>query len=106
VFVLGPGDVLDFEWDWSLWLPTGDTIASAAWTPATGLTVANTPAASNTTTAATVWIDGGTQDGVLYTLSCQITTAAGRVAEAMQDVAVHSDAPPSSSRVYQVPVVL
>ena len=106
MFIMGPSDVLDFEWDWSLWLPSGDTIASVVWTvSAVGLTVETNPAASHTSSNATVWIGASTTDMVQYTLTCQITTTAGRVAAAEQAIAVNSGATPSASRVYQVPVV-
>lgn len=46
MFIKAPTDILDFEWDWSVWLPTGDSIASVAWTLQSGITQANLPAPS------------------------------------------------------------
>ena len=72
-FVHDPDAVLDYKFDWSAWLGT-DTITSHTVTAATGLTVDSTEA---TTTAVTVWLGGGTE-GVTYTVTCHIVTAAGR----------------------------
>lgn len=87
MFIKAPTDVLDYEWDWSVWLPTGDTISTFEFTVEEGLTLETDPASSNTTTSATVWIGGGTA-GIIYTVTCQITTAAGRVAQNTQNVNV------------------
>ena len=71
-----PQSTLDYGFDWSLWLGV-DTISSVAWTIETGITQSN---ASNTTTTATVWLSGG-EVGTEYTVTCRITTAAGRIDE-------------------------
>jgi hypothetical protein len=91
MLVKAPGDVLDFEWDWGTdgWLPQGDTIATVDWTAESGITVETNPAPSNTSTTATVWIGGGTA-GQTYTLTCQITTAAGRVGQWTQDLSIEN----------------
>lgn len=89
MFVKAPNDVLDYEWDWSVWLPTGDTISTVSWTAADGLTIETSPASSNTTTTATVWLGGGTA-GETYNVTCEVTTAAGRVAQWSQNVNVIS----------------
>jgi hypothetical protein len=31
VFIKAPADVLDFEWDWSVWMAAGDAISTASW---------------------------------------------------------------------------
>ncbi len=70
-----PDAELDYAVDWSAWLGT-DTIASAVWTLPTGLTQ---PRPSSVDGAvATVWLAGGTS-GVTYTVTCRVTTAAGRI---------------------------
>jgi len=67
---------LDYTFDFTAWLGT-DTIASAVVTTPTGLTEASE---TNTTTKVTVWLSGGTV-GQSYTVTCRITTVAGRVDE-------------------------
>lgn len=91
MLVKAPNDVLDFEWDWATngWLYAGDTIATVEWTAESGITVETNPAISNTDTTATVWIGGGTA-GTTYTITCQITTAAGRVGQWTQNLAIEN----------------
>lgn len=72
-FTKDPDEVLDYVRDWTAILD-GDTIATSTWTPDTGITVASS---SNTTTAATVWVSGGTL-GQTYGIRNRITTAGGR----------------------------
>lgn len=72
-FVKDPDAVLDYQWDWTAWL-AGDTIASCTVTAQDGLAVSDT---SNTATAVTAWLDGGTADQ-RYTVTCHVVTAAGR----------------------------
>ena len=76
MFYKDPNAKLDYRVDWSAWL-NGDTVATVAWTVPTGLTKTSE---TNTTTAATVWLEGGTA-GVDYRIVCRITTAAGRIAD-------------------------
>ena len=71
-----PQSTLDYKLDWSSWLTT-DTIASVIWTVETGITQTAT---SNTTTSATIWLSGG-EVGTEYTVTCRITTTAGRIDE-------------------------
>ena len=71
-----PQSTLDYVVDWSSWLGA-DTIASVAWTVETGITQAST---TNTTTTATIWLSGG-EAGTEYTVTCRVTTAAGRIDE-------------------------
>lgn len=74
IFDKFPGDVLDYSIDWFRWL-AGDAILTSTWSVApTGPTLS---LGSNTTTTTTIWASGGTL-GVLYTITCVITTAAGR----------------------------
>lgn len=87
MFVKAPNDVLDYTWDWSVWLPTGDTISTVTWTVESGITKESSPAPSNTTTTATVWIGSGTA-GTTYTITCQITSTAGRIAQWTQNLNV------------------
>ena len=72
-FLKDPDAVLDYSIDWSDWLGD-DTIASSSWAASTGITVDSD---TNTTTAAIVWLSGGTA-GENYTATNSIVTAAGR----------------------------
>lgn len=67
-------DTLDYTIDWSKWLGT-DTIIGVVWTVPVGITKS---AESNTTTTATVWLSAPALNSN-YTISCKITTAAGRI---------------------------
>ena len=71
-----PDAKLDYTIDWSSWLGT-DTISTSAWTVPTGITQSSSPAASNTTTTATIWLEGGTPGGK-YDIVNSIVTGAGR----------------------------
>lgn len=73
-YIKDPDAVLDYQWDWATWLPTGDTIASATVTSDIGLTV---DSASNTATVVTAWLSGGTV-GESYDVTCRVVTADGR----------------------------
>jgi hypothetical protein len=72
-FQKDPDGLLDFTVDWSEWLGT-DTISTSTWVVASGIT---RNADSRTTTAATIWLSGGTVD-TDYVVTNRITTAAGR----------------------------
>jgi hypothetical protein len=69
-----PNDVLDYEVNWSQWLPTGDTIATSEWFVPDGITQ---DSESNTNTTTTIWLSGGTA-GQSYALTNRITTTQGR----------------------------
>lgn len=69
-----PADIADFTW--SPDLDAGDTIATFAYSITSGTIIEAEPK-SNTTTSATVWIEGGA-DQELAILSLTVTTAGGR----------------------------
>jgi hypothetical protein len=69
-----PNSTLDYTINWASWLTT-DTISAVAWTVETGITQTAT---SNTTTTATIWLSGG-EAGTEYTVTCRVTTTAGRI---------------------------
>jgi hypothetical protein len=80
-YVKDPAAVLDFGFDWSLWLATGETITTSTWTlppdltsPAVGLTENSH---SHNTTASTIWLLAGV-DGEDYIITNHIHTSAGR----------------------------
>lgn len=80
-FTKDGGAKLDYGFDWSAWLATGDTISTSSWAidvaPDASLAVAGSPAPSNTTTTTTVWLTGGTA-GLRYVLRNRVVTAGGR----------------------------
>ena len=73
LFIKSPAALLDYQIDWSSWLGT-DTITSSEWSAPDALTVESS---TNSTTAATIWLSGGTA-GHDYLVSNTITTAGGR----------------------------
>ena len=74
-FTKDPNAVLDYQWDWSPWLPAGDTIATADVTVTAGDVAINSE--SNTTTTVTAWISGGTEN-TPADLTARVVTAQGR----------------------------
>lgn len=69
-----PDANLDYGFDWSAWLAASETITTSTWIVDTGLTKGTT---SNTTTATTVWLSGGTP-GTTYLAVNRIVTNQGR----------------------------
>lgn len=74
IFTKDPDANLDFQWDWSDWLEDGETISDYDLTVPAGLTLGTN---SNTTTAVTAFLSGGTVDAG-YKITCHIETSAGR----------------------------
>lgn len=70
------GEVLDWGFDWSTWLPAGDSIASSAWA-ADGTITMDAEGVSGDTTY--VWLSGGVE-GDVVTLTNTIVTVDGRTA--------------------------
>ena len=75
-FTKDPDAVLDYQFDWSSWLATDETIASTDVT-VTGVTLDSSP---NDDTSVVAWVSGGTA-GTTATVSCEITTSANRTDE-------------------------
>ena len=70
-----PDATLDYTIDWTEWLSAiDDTISTSTWVAEAGLTVDSD---TNTTTAATAFVSGGTA-GTTLTLTNRITTVGGR----------------------------
>lgn len=69
-----PDAVLDYEVSWASWLAAGETISTSTFAVPVGITK---DSESNTTTAATVWLSGGTV-GQSYTVTNHIVTSQGR----------------------------
>ena len=72
-----PSAVLDYVFDWTEWLATGETITDHTITADTGITVDSSTELDG---KVTVWLSGGTA-GQNYKVACKITTSAGRTDE-------------------------
>ena len=72
-----PSAVLEYVFDWTEWLATGETIDNYTITADTGITV---DSSTEDAGKVTVWLSGGTA-GINYKVACLITTAAGRTDE-------------------------
>ena len=80
-----PSAVLDYVFDWTEWLATGETIAVDSETGKKLITItADTGITVDSSTEddgkVTVWLSGGTA-GTTYRVECLITTSAGRTDE-------------------------
>lgn len=72
-----PSAVLDYVFDWTGWLATGETIDTHTITVDTGLTKDSSTESGG---KVTVWLSGGTA-GINYKVACLVTTSAGRTDE-------------------------
>lgn len=79
IFFKDPDAVLDYKFDWSDWLASGETISTRTITPETGITV-DSDSITDTSTSVTVWLSGGTA-GNVYDVACLITTSDSRTDE-------------------------
>lgn len=89
-----PDAVLDYAFLWQDWLASVETITAKTVTATTGLTVDSSAinlspidmtidgsvVSQKTGSVVTVWLSGGTAE-TAYTVSCRITTSAGRTDE-------------------------
>lgn len=77
-FTKDPNAVLDYVFDWTAWLRSGESIAvsqiTVSNTNVNGLTVNST---ANDASTATIWLAGGVA-GRVYSVVNQITTDMGR----------------------------
>lgn len=80
-----PDSTLDYRFDWKAkangtgrknYLQSGETILSHSIIASSGITIASSGAVDSNT-AIVVWISGGIA-GQTYTVTCRITTSAGR----------------------------
>jgi hypothetical protein len=69
-----PSAVLDWMFDWSDWLASGETIVDHTITVDTGITK---DSSTEDAGKVTVWLSGGTA-GENYKVACLIETSAGR----------------------------
>ena len=72
-FIKDPDSILDYQFDWELWL-NGDEIDTSVWVVPAGLTE---DSKANTTTTTTVWLSAGVL-GQRYEVTNRITTVGGR----------------------------
>jgi len=73
-FTKDPDAILDYIFDWSDWLATGEVITAAVISVPTGLTIVSQ---TKTATEAIAWISGGTAN-TTYRVECKITTNSSR----------------------------
>jgi hypothetical protein len=74
-YIKDPGATLDYSFDWTDWLGTGELLSTATWTVPAGLTKVSE---INSAYVATCRISGGVA-GVTYTVTCQVTTDLGEI---------------------------
>ena len=87
-FLLDDDADLDFVFDWSSWLATGETISTYTVTVPTGITLGTgTKAPSQASGKVTYWVSGGTI-GQSYRVACKITTNASRIDERTMNIKV------------------
>ena len=85
-YIKDPQSVLDYGFDWSDWLDTGDTVSTSTWTVPTGITE---DSETETSTATTIWLSGGTV-GKKYKITNRMVTANGRTVDRSFYVKVES----------------
>ena len=77
LFIHDPDAELDYTFDWSEWLATGETITDSTVTVSTGLVLESVGESS---TAITAWITTNATTG-RRSVACRIETSAGRTDE-------------------------
>ena len=85
IFIKDPDEILDYAFDWSSWLATGETISTRTISVESGLTESSTDTESSG--VVTVWLSGGTV-GNEYDVACKIVTSASRTAERTMTIKV------------------
>jgi len=76
-FYKDPDSILDYKFNWSSWLASGESISTYVITAASGIT--NTTSTSDTDSV-TAWLSGGTA-GSDYPVACLIETDSSRTDE-------------------------
>jgi hypothetical protein len=77
-FIKDPNSTLDYGFDWSQWLDSGEVIAGYIITTGCGIT--NVYSTSTTAGSVIVWLSDGTA-GNRYSVACKITTSGSRIDE-------------------------
>lgn len=89
-FTKQPSENLDYDFDWTDWMPTGDTIASSSVTAVSGISlgikeqgdyVNNLWTTSSSGKIIKQFVSGGTVNAN-YKVTCVMTTIEGRIDEA------------------------
>lgn len=78
VFIKDPNATLDFGFDWSQWLDSGETILAYVITPEDGITKLSD--GSTVSGSVIVWLSSGSA-GERYSVACKITTSGSRIDE-------------------------
>jgi len=76
-YLKDPDAKLDFGFNWSDWLATGETISTSEWDVETGITEDSD---SKTTIKTSVWLSGGTA-GTTYEITNKVVTSQSRTDE-------------------------
>lgn len=83
-FKKDPSAVLDYGFDWSDWLSSGETISTSTWTASVGITIDSD---TKSLTSTVVWLSGGTS-GIVYTVINHIVTSGGKTDERSLNIRV------------------
>lgn len=73
-----PDAELDYGVDWGPWLQEGESISTSQWIADEGITIMSDPASSVDGGITIVWLSGGTERLLPYTVTNRITTSEGR----------------------------
>lgn len=74
-YVHAPLSNLDYGFDWTAWLASGETISSSVWVASSGITLTSPQVVAG---VVSTFASGG-EVGKVYTLTNTITTSVGRV---------------------------
>ena len=86
-FVKNPLTTLDYVYDFSVQMETGETISTSTLTVPAGLTEINTITGSQ---AVAVWLEGGTE-GERYDVICTIVSDQGRTYSETLEIIMHNE---------------
>jgi hypothetical protein len=81
-----PSAVLDYKYNWTDWLESGETISTHTIITPSGITL-NSSSITDTGKSVTIWLSGGTAHRK-YNVVCRITTSASRTDDRTMVIAV------------------
>lgn len=81
-FTQQPNEVMDYDLDFSNWLPIGDTVSSVTLSVSPSMTMPPSYAINASGTVVKVWVYAGGVNGTTYKITARATTAEFRVKEA------------------------